>query len=87
MDQAQMLRIRDRLQAVEDELIAADMDELIVACDAGTWTWRTVAHARTEHGEDHWPAEAEAADGTERGIPPDYLYRGQGCARAVRARR
>jgi hypothetical protein len=56
MDQAQMLRIRDRLQAIEDELVAADMDELMVACGAGTWTWRTVAHARTEHGEEPPPA-------------------------------
>ena len=43
MDQRTMLRIRDRLQAIEDELVAAGLDEFIVACDAGTWTWRTVA--------------------------------------------
>jgi hypothetical protein len=31
-----MLRIRDRLQAIEDELVAADLDEVMVAFDAGT---------------------------------------------------
>jgi hypothetical protein len=56
MDQAGMLKIRDRLQAIEDELVAAGFDEFIVACDAGTWTWRPVAHARTEHGEEPPPA-------------------------------
>jgi hypothetical protein len=56
MDQQTMLRIRDRLQAIEDELVAVGLDELIVACDAGTWTWRTVARARAEHGEGPPPA-------------------------------
>jgi hypothetical protein len=51
MDQAAMLALRARLQAIEDELVAASFDEFIVACDAGTWTWRTVARARAEHGE------------------------------------
>ena len=49
MDQAGMLKIRDRLQASEDELVAAGLDEFIVACDAGTWTWRTAGLARAEH--------------------------------------
>jgi hypothetical protein len=36
IDQQGMLRIRDRLQAIEDELVAADLDEVMVAFDAGT---------------------------------------------------
>jgi hypothetical protein len=56
VDQQTMLRIRDRLQAIEDELVAAGLDEFIVACDAGTWTWHTVARARAEHGEEPPPA-------------------------------
>jgi hypothetical protein len=32
MDQAGMLKIRDRLQAIEDELVAAAFDEFIVRC-------------------------------------------------------
>jgi hypothetical protein len=42
MDQHAMLKIRDRLQAIEDELVAADMDEFMVACDSGTFVWHTV---------------------------------------------
>jgi hypothetical protein len=42
MDQAAMLEIRNRLQAIEDELVATGFDEFIVACDAGTFTWKTV---------------------------------------------
>jgi hypothetical protein len=56
MDQQAMLRIRDRLQAIEDELVAADLDELMVTCDAGTFIWRTVARSRAEHGEEPPPA-------------------------------
>jgi hypothetical protein len=56
MDQAGMLKIRDRLQAIEDELVSAGFNEFIVACDDGTWTWRTVARARAEHGEEPPPA-------------------------------
>ncbi|HUC65280.1 MAG TPA: hypothetical protein VMA53_07630 [Stellaceae bacterium] len=52
MDQEAMLRIRDRLQDIEDELVAADLDELMVACDAGTFTWRTVARARAKEGDE-----------------------------------
>jgi len=52
MDQAEMLKIRDRLQAIEDEFVAAGFDEFIVACDDGTWTWRTTARARAEAGEE-----------------------------------
>jgi hypothetical protein len=36
-----MLKIRDRLQAVEDELVEAGFDEFIVATGAGTFVWRT----------------------------------------------
>jgi len=50
MDQPAMLSIRDRLQAIEDELVAADLDEFMVACDAGTFIWRTVE--RAQHGEE-----------------------------------
>jgi len=56
MDQAAMLRIRDRLQAIEDELVAAGFNEFIVATDAGTFTWRTVERARAEHREEPPPA-------------------------------
>jgi len=51
-----MLRIRDRLQAIENGLVEARLDEFIVACDAGTFTWRTVKRARAEHGEEPPPA-------------------------------
>lgn len=47
-----MLEIRDRLQAIEDELVATGLDEFMVACAAGTFTWRTVARARVEAGEE-----------------------------------
>jgi len=40
-----MLKIRDRLQAIEDELAAAGFDEFIVATDAGAFTWNTVERA------------------------------------------
>jgi hypothetical protein len=33
-----MLEIRDRLQAIEDKLVAAGFDEFIVATDAGTFS-------------------------------------------------
>jgi hypothetical protein len=56
MDQTGMLKIRDRLQAIEDELIEAKLDEFMVACDAGTFVWRTVARAREDHGEEPPPA-------------------------------
>jgi hypothetical protein len=52
MDQAKMLELRDRLQAIEDELVAACFDQFIVATDAGTFTWKTVKEARAEHGEE-----------------------------------
>jgi hypothetical protein len=54
MDQAAMLALRGRLQ--EDELVATSFGEFIVACDPGTWTWRTTAQARAEHGEEPPPA-------------------------------
>jgi hypothetical protein len=54
MDQAAMLRIRDRLQAIEDELLEAGYDEFIVATDTGSFIWRTVA--RAEAGEEPPPA-------------------------------
>ena len=47
---------RNRLQAIEDELIAAGLDEFIVATDAATFTWKTVERARIEHGEEPPPA-------------------------------
>jgi len=56
MDQAAMLKIRDRLQAIEDELVEAGFDEFIVATDAGTFTWRSVTLVRTENGEEPPPA-------------------------------
>lgn len=56
MDQQAMLRIRDRLQTIEDELVAAGLDEFMVACNAGTFIWRTVKRAREEHGEEPPPA-------------------------------
>jgi hypothetical protein len=56
MDQVGMLKIRDRLQAIENELVAANLDEFIVACDAGTFTWRTVLRSRAEHSEEPPPA-------------------------------
>jgi hypothetical protein len=59
MDQHAMLKIRGRLQGIEDELVAADLDEFMVACDAGTFTWRTVERARAEHGEESPPADAD----------------------------
>jgi hypothetical protein len=52
MDQHAMLKIRDRLQRIEDELVEAGFDEFMVACDAGTFTWRTVQRARAEGGEE-----------------------------------
>jgi hypothetical protein len=52
MDQQAMLEIRDRLQAIEDELVEAGFDEFMIACDSGTFTWRTVARARAEGGEE-----------------------------------
>jgi hypothetical protein len=52
MDQAAMLRIRDRLQAIADALVEAGLDEIMVACDASTFVWRTVARTRVEHGEE-----------------------------------
>jgi hypothetical protein len=51
-----MLEIRDRLQAIEDELVAAGFDEFIVATDAGTFSWKTVERARVEHDEEPPPA-------------------------------
>jgi hypothetical protein len=48
MDQAAVLKIRDRLQAIGDELLAARFDEFIVACAAGDFVWRTVERARAE---------------------------------------
>jgi hypothetical protein len=56
MDQAAMLEIRNKLQAIEEELVAAGFDEFIVACDAGTFTWRSIALVRTEHGKEPPPA-------------------------------
>ena len=56
MDQQTMLRIRERLQAIEDGLVEAGFDEFIVATDAGTFTWRSVALVRTENGEEPPPA-------------------------------
>ena len=56
MGEAAMLKIRDRLQAIEDELVEAGYEEFMVACDAGTFTWRTIARARAEHGEEPPPA-------------------------------
>jgi hypothetical protein len=56
MDQSAMLKIRDRLQAIEDELLEAGFDELIVATDSGSFIWRTVARARAEAGEEPPPA-------------------------------
>jgi hypothetical protein len=38
MEQAAMLKIRDRLQAIEGELVEAGFNEFIVACGAGTFT-------------------------------------------------
>jgi hypothetical protein len=55
VDQAAMVKSRDRLQAIEDKLVAAGCDELIVASDAGAFTWRTTALLRAERGEDHRP--------------------------------
>jgi hypothetical protein len=51
-----VFKIRDRLQAVEDELVEAGFDEFIVATGAGTFVWRTTAYARAEHGEEPSPA-------------------------------
>jgi hypothetical protein len=59
VDQEAMLRIRDRLQAIEDELVEAGFDEFMVATDAGTFTWRTVERARAEGGEEPPPADAD----------------------------
>ncbi len=56
MDHAAMLKIRARLQAVEDELIESGYDEFIVATDGGSFVWRTVARARAVHGEEPPPA-------------------------------
>jgi hypothetical protein len=56
MDQAAMLKIRERLQATEDDLVAAGFDEFIVATEAGTFTWRTIALARDESGDEPPPA-------------------------------
>jgi hypothetical protein len=55
MDQHAMLKIRDRLQAIEDELVEAGFDEFIVATDRGTFTWRTIEFARTEAAEEPPP--------------------------------
>jgi len=52
MEQAAMLKIRERLQAIEDELIDAGYYEFIVATDAGTFVSRRVERARAEHGEE-----------------------------------
>jgi hypothetical protein len=46
MDQEAMLRIRDRLQDIEDELVAADLDEFMVACGAGTSSGTSHAASR-----------------------------------------
>jgi hypothetical protein len=56
MDQHAMLKTRDRPQAIEDELVGAGFDEFMVACDAATFTWRTVERARAEGGEEPPPA-------------------------------
>jgi hypothetical protein len=56
MDQQAMLKIRDRLQEIEDELVEAGFDEFIVATDGGSFTWRTVARSRAETGEEPPPA-------------------------------
>jgi hypothetical protein len=45
-------QIRDRLQAIQDKLVDAGFDEFIEACNAGSFTWRTIARARAEHGEE-----------------------------------
>jgi hypothetical protein len=55
MDQAAMLRLRDRLQAIEDELLEAGFDEFMVATDTGCFVWRTVARAHAEAGEEPPP--------------------------------
>jgi hypothetical protein len=52
MGKAAMLEIRERLQAIEDELVAAGFDEFILATDAGTFTWRSIALVRAEEGEE-----------------------------------
>jgi hypothetical protein len=52
MDQASMLEIRERLQVIEDELVDAGFDEFIVATDAGTFTWLSVALVPKEAGEE-----------------------------------
>jgi hypothetical protein len=51
-----MLKIRDRLQMIEDLLLEAGFDELIVATGSGSFIWRTVARARAEAGEEPPPA-------------------------------
>jgi hypothetical protein len=56
MDQSAMVKIRDRLQAIEDELIKAGFDELIVATESGSFIWRTVVRARAEAGKEPPPA-------------------------------
>jgi hypothetical protein len=52
MDQAAMLKLRNQLQPIENELLEAGFDEFMLATDAGTWTWMTVGRARAEHGEE-----------------------------------
>jgi hypothetical protein len=64
MDQHAMLKIRGRLQAIEDELVEAGFDEFMVACDAGTFTWRTVQRARAEGGKE---SPADTHDGGRGG--------------------
>ena len=51
-----MLKIRAQLQSIEHELVAANLGEFMVACDAGTFVWCTVKRAREEHGEEPPPA-------------------------------
>jgi hypothetical protein len=38
----------------------AGYDEFMVACDAGTFVWRTVRQARAEHGEEPTSMEDSA---------------------------
>ena len=42
--------VREFLQAIENEIIDAGYDELIVACERGTFKWQSIERARAEDG-------------------------------------
>jgi hypothetical protein len=46
------LRIRAKLQEIEDELVSAGYDDYVVATDRGSFRWQTMARGRAEQAKE-----------------------------------